>query len=65
MSLAELEKEILSLSTGEFSAFTRWLDDYSAKKWDQQFEQDIASGKLERLGQQADIAFESGKCTAL
>jgi hypothetical protein len=65
MSLTELEKEVQSLSPGEFSAFTRWLDEYAAQKWDEQFEQDVAAGKLDKLGNKADVAFESGKCTEL
>jgi len=65
MSLAELEKEVENLSSGEFEAFTRWLDTYAAKKWDAQFEQDVAEGKLDELGKKADLAFESGLCTEL
>ena len=65
MSLVELEKEIQSLSPGEFSAFTRWLDEYSSQRWDEQFEADVSSGKLDRLGRQADEAFDSGQCSEL
>jgi hypothetical protein len=50
MSLAELEKEVESLDSSDFEAFTRWLDNYSAMRWDAQFEQDVAEGKLDKLG---------------
>ncbi len=63
MSLAELEKEVLKLSSGELSAFTRWLDDYTARSWDDQLEHDVAAGKLDRFAQKADEDFESGRCT--
>ena len=65
MSLTELEKEVENLNYIEFEAFTRWLDDYAARRWDNQFEQDVASGKLDELGKKADLAFESGLCTEL
>ena len=50
MSLTELEKEVKELNAIEFEAFTRWLDDYAARCWDNQFEQDVALGKLDELG---------------
>ena len=65
MSLTELEKEVENLSPGEFEAFTRWLDDFTARRWDEQLEQDAASGKLDELGKKADDAFESGLCSEL
>ncbi|MEM1221803.1 MAG: hypothetical protein AAGH40_03505 [Verrucomicrobiota bacterium] len=65
MSLAELEKEVENLNSADFEAFTRWLDAYAAKRWDEQFEQDVASGRLNKLGKKADLAFESGQCTEL
>lgn len=65
MSLTELEKEIENLDSADFDAFTRWLEAYAAKRWDAQFEQDVAEGKLDKLGKKADAAFESGKCSEL
>ncbi|MEM6823260.1 MAG: hypothetical protein AAF558_15125 [Verrucomicrobiota bacterium] len=65
MSLAELEKEVENLDSADFEAFTRWLDAYAAKRWDEQFEQDVASGRLNKLGKKADLAFESDQCTEL
>lgn len=65
MSLADLEKEVRSLFTGEFGASTRWLGEYAAKRWDEQFERDVAAGKLEKLGGKADSSFAAGECTEL
>lgn len=65
MSLAELEQKVTKLSPGEFSAFTRWLNDYAARAWDGQFERDATAGKLNRLAEQADKDFEAGHCTEL
>ena len=65
MSLAELEQGVEQLTPAEFSAFTRWMDEFAARVWDAQFEKDATSGKLDALGRKADAAFESGKCTEL
>lgn len=65
MSLAELEKEIIKLSPGELSAFTRWLDDYAARAWDEQLERDVADGKLDSLAKKADAEFTAGRCREL
>ena len=65
MSLAELEKEVLKLSPGELSAFTRWLDDYASRLWDEQIERDVAAGRLDQLGRKADEDFEAGQCSEL
>ena len=65
MSLVELEQEIQRLTPSEFNAFTRWMDEYAARKWDAQFEKDATSGKLDALGRKVDREFEAGKCTEL
>ena len=65
MTLAELEKEVKNLNYSDFEAFTKWIDFYAAKRWDAQFEQDVGEGRLDKLGNKADVAFESGQCTEL
>jgi hypothetical protein len=50
VSLTELEKEVENLDSSDFEAFTKWIDAYAAKRWDAQFEQDVAVGKLDKLG---------------
>lgn len=65
MSLAELEKEVQKLPPGELATFTRWFEEYAANQWDNQFERDVAAGKLDQLGRKADAVFEAGQCTEL
>ena len=65
MSLAELEKEVRGLSAGDLSAFTRWLEEYALRRWDEQFEKDVAAGKLDKLGKIADASFAAGECSEL
>ena len=65
MSLIELEQEVQKLSPAEFSAFTRWLDEYAAAQWDDQIEKDVASGKFTKLLEKVDSEFADGKCKEL
>ena len=65
MSLTGLKKAIENLDSSDFEAFTQWIDAHAAKRWDTQFEQDVTAGKLNKLGEKADLAFESWQCTEL
>jgi hypothetical protein len=65
MSLSELESEVQKLSDAELNAFTRWLEEFAATRWDVQIEQDVANGKLDALLAKVDAEFESGKCQEL
>jgi hypothetical protein len=38
MSLSDLESEVQKLSPRELSAFTRWLDEFTATQWDKQID---------------------------
>ena len=65
MSVQELEAAIVELSPEELAQFAEWFEDYRAEAWERQFEQDVAAGKLDALGRQADADFEAGRATAL
>jgi predicted Ser/Thr protein kinase len=65
MSLTELEKEVQNLSPEELRAFVQWMEEYTAKQWDEQFARDVTAGKLEQAGRKADTAFDAGRCTEL
>ena len=40
-----------------------WFEDFEAKEWDQEFEEDVQNGKLDKLAKQAIKEFQEGKCT--
>jgi hypothetical protein len=65
MSITELEKAVAQLPPKELVQFSKWFEEFVSTQWDKQFESDVASGKLERLGRKADKDFESGRCTPL
>lgn len=64
MSVQELEAEVAELSKPDLAAFTEWFENFVANAWDKQIETDIANGKFDQLGQQADAQFETGRCTS-
>jgi len=60
-----VEREIESLSPSELAAFRKWFHEFDAAAWDQQIEDDVRAGKLDRLGDAAEKALKAGKCTEL
>jgi hypothetical protein len=65
MSVQELETAVAQLEPDELARFAKWFEEYQADKWDRQFEADVATGRLEALGRQADEDLEAGRTTAL
>lgn len=59
--LSKVEK----LPKSDLEAFRKWFEEFDAKMWDKQFEQDVLSGKLDNLAAQAIADFQAGKCTEL
>ncbi len=61
IKIRELEKDVLSLPDKAFARFRAWFHKMEAERWDKQFEQDAASGKLEHLAAKARKNFAKGK----
>lgn len=57
-----LEKAVSMLSEEELKAFRIWYERFDQKIWDDQFEKDAGSGKLDALADQAVADFKAGKC---
>ena len=51
--LQRIEQDVKGLSPEELAAFRKWFHSHDAARWDQQFERDAASGKLDRLRNEA------------
>jgi DNA-binding PadR family transcriptional regulator len=49
MTIKEIEQAITELQPGELARLRKWFDEYYAKIWDEQIEQDAASGRLDKL----------------
>lgn len=65
MSVKELESVIRKLPEPELEEFARWFEEFLADEWDRRIEKDIAAGRLDAAGAQADADFEAGRCTPL
>ncbi len=64
-TIQELQSVVSQLSADELARFREWFDKFDAEVWDQQFEEDVKSGKLDRLANQAIADFKAGKCKQL
>jgi len=60
-SINEIENAIQALPPSELKQFRAWFAEFDAKAWDAQIEKDIASGKLDRIAEQAIISYQKGK----
>lgn len=65
IKIRELEKDVLSLPEKAFVRFSVWFHKIEAAKWDQKFEKDVLSGKLDRFASKALKDFAKGKCKEL
>ena len=65
VSLREIETAVSGLPADELSAFARWFEAFVADEWDRRIEADIAAGRLDEAGRQADADFDAGRCKPL
>ena len=64
-SIREIQTAVGELSSEEPSVFRAWFAEFDAKVWDQEFEQDVAAGRLEALAEEALRDLREGRCTDL
>jgi hypothetical protein len=60
-TVQEIEKEVSNLSRKELAEFRTWFEEFDAAIWDEQFEEDVRSGKLDKLAEEAIKDFKKGK----
>ena len=63
--LKEIETAISQLSPQDLTEFRRWFAEFDAEAWDQQFETDVTTGKLDELAEKALKHLREGNCTDL
>ncbi len=61
----QIENQIQQLSHNELRTLRRWFAEYDAEVWDQQFERDVESGKLDELAKRALRDHEAGESSKL
>lgn len=65
MDVKEIETAISELPPAEVAELADWFDAYRAQLWDKQIEQDLDSGRLQTLLDEAKRDLESGRCEPL
>lgn len=64
-SVPEIETAVSKLSRLELLAFRDWFSKFDAAAWDKQFEEDVATGQLDTLADEAIRDFREGRCRDL
>ncbi len=64
-TVKEIEKAISKLRDKELSTFRSWFEKFEAKRWDDSFEQDALSGKLDSIAAKAISNHRLGKSSEL
>ena len=62
-TIQELKTAVSNLSREELSAFRTWFAEFDADEWDRQLEDDIATGRLDWLAEEARADNRAGRCT--
>lgn len=65
MTTIEIEEAITRLPSHELKKFRSWFAAFDSAAWDKQFEKDVNACNLDRLAEQAESEYKSGKCTEL
>ena len=64
-NLQKVERAVSQLSPEERDRFRTWFAEFDAVDWDQQFEKDVATGKLDTLAEKSLKHWREGNCTDL
>lgn len=64
-SVDDLERAVRQLPRQDLLQFRRWFIEFDQQMWDQQLEQDVASGRLDSLAEEALLEFRQGRTRAL
>ena len=60
LAVQELQADVAQLSPDELARFRAWFEEFDAKVWDKQIEEDVKLGKLDHLANQAIADFRAG-----
>ena len=64
-TVQEIEKAITQLPKDNLTVLREWFEEFEAKMWDERFEEDVQSGKLEKLANEAIADFTNPKHPSL
>lgn len=60
MSVTEIQSAIPELTSADLAELMNWLEDYQAKLWDKQIEEDLDTGRLDKVLAEVDTEYETG-----
>lgn len=64
-TLEEIEAAVQQLPPAKRAEFRAWFQSFDATDWDQQMEDDITTGNLDWLADEAIGDSEAGRCSEL
>lgn len=64
-TLEEIERAISGLSQKDLSEFRAWFLEFDAELWDQEFEDDVRAGRLDKLAEEALAELRAGRTRPL
>jgi hypothetical protein len=62
-TVEEIEEAVRRLSADDLAVFRAWFAQLDAAAWDRQIEEDVASGRLDTLADEALRDLHEGRCT--
>ena len=63
--ITEIEQAVQKLPPQELAKFREWFAQFDASRWDRQFEEDVAAGRLDAVAAEALDELRKGQCTDL
>ena len=64
-TVAEITGAVRRLPKRELARFRKWFADFDAAAWDREFENDVATGRLDELAREALRDDRAGRTTDL
>ena len=64
-TVKEIQEAVSQLAPEQYKAFRRWFEEHESVLWDAQIEEDVRSGKLNRLAEEAVEEYDSGTASEL
>ncbi len=64
-AIEEIKEAVARLAPEDFDAFRSWYLEFDAQRWDEQFERDAKSGKLDQIAERAVQQYRVGNYSEL
>lgn len=60
-AVKDIQEAVAHLSADDLARFRSWFEDFDAKIWDEQFEDDAKAGRLDALADRVLADFRAGR----